>query len=562
MTKVFPPAVLGNHTAILGKTGSGKTSTAKLAIEQLVAAGERVCIVDPVKSDHWGLTSSADGKRPGMPFQILGGPHGHVPLHDGAGAAIGELVATGALPLSILDLADFNPGGPARFFNAFANVLMRKMRGVVHLVIEEAHEFAPKERSGVGDENMSIYYAKKLATAGRSRGIRLIVCSQSVQQLHNRVLGSCETLIVHRFVAPADQAPVFAWLKGNVDGKEEQERVQKSLRRLADGQAWICRSGEPIELRQFPRIQTFDNSVTPDSQDAAAHVVTAKVDDGKLRQLIGAAVAEAEANDPAKLRAQIVELERQLKVAPKDFAQRAVEDYAAGKVDGERQGYEQGFADGRTQAFDEGIKAGRAEISEAVRGVLDSVTSKPVGVRPFFPAARAPSVTVTHEPPPRAPTSSPVSSSGSIAKGEAAVLQACLWHPEGVTRETLTVLTGYKKSSRDAYLQRLSSAGLIEIIDGKAVATTAGRRALPDAKAPPRGSALRAFWHERLPEGEWKLLDYLIQKHPREVSREELSDSTSYRKSSRDAYLQRLRARQLIEEPRRGFVKPSALLFA
>lgn len=74
MTTIFPAAALANHIAILGKTGSGKTSTAKLIVEQIVDDGDRVCILDPLKSDWWGLISSADGKTPGLPFQILGGP--------------------------------------------------------------------------------------------------------------------------------------------------------------------------------------------------------------------------------------------------------------------------------------------------------------------------------------------------------------------------------------------------------------------------------------------------------------------------------------------------------
>ena len=35
MTFSLPRAVLEQHTAFLGKTGSGKTSTAKLAVEQI-----------------------------------------------------------------------------------------------------------------------------------------------------------------------------------------------------------------------------------------------------------------------------------------------------------------------------------------------------------------------------------------------------------------------------------------------------------------------------------------------------------------------------------------------
>lgn len=76
MKKPIPEAVLSQHIAFIGKTGSGKTSTAKLAVEQVVAAGARVCILDTIKSDWWGITSSANGKEDGLPFQILGGPCG------------------------------------------------------------------------------------------------------------------------------------------------------------------------------------------------------------------------------------------------------------------------------------------------------------------------------------------------------------------------------------------------------------------------------------------------------------------------------------------------------
>ena len=282
-------------------------------VEQVVAGDARVCVLDPIKSDWWGLTSSSDGKRAGLPFQILGGPRGHVPLHSSSGKAIGEIVASGALPLSIIDMADFEPGGQAKFFVDFAPTLIRKMRGVVYLVIEEAHLFAPKERSGIGSENMSIHWAKTMATAGRSKGIRLILVTQRTQALHNALLGSCETMIAHRMSAPADQEPVIKWLKANTD-KATTEKVAGSLSSIPTGSGWLAAGEEKIfELVKFPRIHTYDNSATPTGDSAIGEVKTAAVDPEKLRAIIGDAVKTAEANDPAALKRQIAELQRQIK---------------------------------------------------------------------------------------------------------------------------------------------------------------------------------------------------------------------------------------------------------
>ena len=311
----LPEAALLQHIAVLGKTGSGKTSTAKLAVEQVVAEDFRVCVLDPVKSDWWGLTSSADGKRPGLPFKILGGPHGHVPLHSSAGKVIGKLVGSGHLPLSIIDMADFEAGGAQRFFVDFAQALWKNAHGVVYLVIEEAHEFAPKERAGFGAENLSIHWSKRLATGGRSKGVRLIVATQRIQALHNAVLGACDTLIAHRIMAPADQEPVIRWLRANVKDKTKRAEVEGSLSSLPTGTGWLC-SGEAQIFKKiaFPRIKTFDNTATPTGDAAAANVITAPVNVDELRGLIGEAVELAEADDPKALKAKIAALTDQLAI--------------------------------------------------------------------------------------------------------------------------------------------------------------------------------------------------------------------------------------------------------
>jgi hypothetical protein len=576
----IPDAVLASHTAILGKTGAGKTSTEKLAIEQVVADGFRVCVLDAVKSDWWGITSSANGKHAGLPFKILGGPRGHVPLHSSAGKVIGQLVGAGKLPLSIIDMADFEAGGLQRFFIDFAPALMRSICGVVYLVIEEAHEFAPKERSGIGAENMAIHWAKKLATAGRSKGIRMIVATQRVQSLHNAVLGSCETLIAHRLTTPADQEPALKWLKANVD-KATQEKVSASLSSLPTGTGWVC-SGEAkiFEQIKFPKFSTYDNTATPERDGEEADVKTAHVDQDELRAIIGVAVEEAEASDPKLLRKKLAErdariglLERQQPASPIAPDPQAL---AAAEERGRSTGYSRGKMDGYADAVG-GVQAEFAAVLNALDGAEESFRSvRRVAAqvadwakRPPRPApAPIPARTVTVVPRPASPPMPPSraringGADGHLPRGEKACLIAIAQYPNGVRREQLTVLTGYKRSSRDAYLQRLGERGYIDRRADRIVATDEGVDALGSDYQPlPTGRALQEYVMARLPEGERRVLEVLIGAYPDAVDRIAIDAVTGYQRSSRDAYLRRLGARELVTPFGRGAVKASDALF-
>jgi DNA-binding IclR family transcriptional regulator len=69
------------------------------------------------------------------------------------------------------------------------------------------------------------------------------------------------------------------------------------------------------------------------------------------------------------------------------------------------------------------------------------------------------------------------------------------------------------------------------------------------------------YWRERLPEGERKTLDVILADGPGEVARESIDVQTGYKRSSRDAYLTRLKARGLVEFSGRGTVRASEELF-
>jgi DNA-binding MarR family transcriptional regulator len=94
------------------------------------------------------------------------------------------------------------------------------------------------------------------------------------------------------------------------------------------------------------------------------------------------------------------------------------------------------------------------------------------------------------------------------------------------------------------------------------LATDAGVSVLGNDFEPlPTGDDLRKHWLKELPEGERKILAILIEKYPDEVDRRTLSEATGYAQSSRNTYLQRLGARELISTSG-GPVKASDTLFS
>jgi len=152
----------------------------------------------------------------------------------------------------------------------------------------------------------------------------------------------------------------------------------------------------------------------------------------------------------------------------------------------------------------------------------------------------------------------------TIGKGERVVLSAIAQHHTGVSSDQLAVLTGYRRSTRNTYVQRLREAGLVERNgDGSVRATAAGVESLGDDYTPlPTGRALRQHWDERLTGGERVLFRLIIEAYPDEVAAEDLGEKTEYARSSRNTFLQRLTALKLVRRAGRGWVRAADELFA
>lgn len=528
----IPVAALSSHIAILGKTGSGKTYAAKGIVEDILSVNGRVCIIDPTGAWH-GLRSSATGKSAGFPVVIFGGSHADLPLGGAHGEAIAEIVGTASDP-AILDTSLMRVGERTRFFADFADALVRKNKGPLHLVIDEAHLFAPQGKVNDPQSGAMLHAANNLVSLGRSRGLRIMLITQRPAKLHKDSLTQVETLVALRLIAPQDRAAVEAWIKDNADEKRGREIIE-SLATLKTGQGWVWAPElRVLERVTFPKIKTFDSSQAPDGE-VESGAVLARIDKEAIQKRLEVVAADAVANDPARLKAEVAKLKRDLAAKPTALP---VDEAAI-----ERRGYQRGW--------EEGVQVTKASLTPkitALAAALDDLRSfgpPPASRVPFIPARQPHNGNGHARPTPPARATS-IANDSNLPLGERAVLTAAAQY-EGVDRDQLSVLTGYKRSSRDAYIQRLREKGLVDISGQTVKPTDAGRAALGSDYAPlPIGADLQTYWNAKLPEGERKILAALIEAFPDAIERSSLDDATGYKRSSRDAYIQRLKSRRLV----------------
>jgi DNA helicase HerA-like ATPase len=109
----LPAEAVSETFAMLAKRGVGKTYTAAVLVEELLKAGLRVVVVDPV-GVWWGLRAAADGTGEGLPVVILGGDHGDVPFEVSAGEPIADVVVDEELSV-VLDLSHVRKGEQTRW---------------------------------------------------------------------------------------------------------------------------------------------------------------------------------------------------------------------------------------------------------------------------------------------------------------------------------------------------------------------------------------------------------------------------------------------------------------
>jgi uncharacterized protein len=574
---------------VLGVRGSGKTFTAKVLVEELTKAGMPVAILDPL-GVHWGLRSSADGERPGLPFVIFGGDHADVPLSDSSGEVIADFVIAERTPV-VLDMGLMRKAEMRRFATAFLSRLYHKNRQPLHLVVDEADLFAPQRV----DDPTLLGAMEDIVRRGRSKGLGCTLITQRPAVIAKDVLTQISTLIAMRLAGPQDRKALDEWVRAN-GTEEERAEFLGSLASLPTGTAWVW---SPQWLGIFQKVkvrplETFDSSATPKSGEV---LITprafAEVDLAALRSQIEATVEKAKAEDPAELRRELADVRSQMTALRRRNTQLET-DVQRVKVAPARQELRPIIPHGTTAALDRlrrmvpKLNAIIGEFERAIESVAEtdgeihteihgpSTVKREAELVASVKRASANGVAVIERP--QAPTrqlaqdrklTDAVKHEGISAPQQRILDALAAFEAFGIPqpiRSHVALFADQSPSSSGyrANVSKLSSLGLIAYPGSGQLALTDEGRAM--ASAAPRfvsSEDLQAAWFQRLSRPQAAMLRILIDRYPRSVEREQFAveSGQSPTSSGYRANLSHLHSLGLVGYPSSGLVVASSLLF-
>lgn len=562
----LPLDIATDTTAIIARKGAGKTYTARVIIEDLLAAGVQTVVIDPLDVCN-GLRVGADGKTPGCDIAIFGGSRGDLPLLETAGKLLADVIVDRGVS-AILVLDHLSQNGQRRFVTDFAERLFERKSSQEHrtpltLVLDEADAFAPQRV--MPEKARCLGAVDVLVRRGRSRGIGTVLITQRPATLSKDVLTQAEMLVCLQVTSPQDRDALTDWIEAKAD-PEQADTFLDSLAGLQKGQAWVW---SPSLLQTFERVQvrkarTYDSSYTPRIGDGKRVLPTLRpIDLKKLQDDLASLTQEVQANDPAHLKKRIRELEHEVAKKATAVPAKAVTVTKEPRPQLDPQVVGQ-LIDLCQSLTDETAKVQRETeqhfkyVTKEIRFIgsqvrklqkpgrvittpADAVETKLQGILEDTKRATREYNKETDR----------LIGDTQLGKAERLILTALSQYEEqGRSKVQIALLTGYAIGGTfNNAIGRLNTLGYIgKFPHGAFYITSEGKSAVGDVEPLPVGRELVDYWCRKLGKAERMALEFLVEAWPNSKTKDEIAEGTGYAVGGTfNNALGRLRTLELIE---------------
>ncbi len=289
---------VGKSIALLGITGSGKTNTAAVLIEEQLLHGLPMTIVD-IEGEYWGLKERYD-------LLVVGrSEHSELPLTADTAATLAEVSLSRGVSV-ILDLSDYTQDESYELLIAYFTRLW-EVAGTTkcpyQIILEEAHEWIPQ-----GANTPLKQILTRIALRGRKRGLGIILMSQRSAKVEKDVLTQASLLFLHKVMHPID-IKVYKDLL-----PLPPARVEEMIGRLQPGGVLILHN-HAVQSATIRLRHTFHAGSTP-TMEAGAQPELKRVDASLLQELQALLASSKQEKTPDTERKhlkRITELESVLK---------------------------------------------------------------------------------------------------------------------------------------------------------------------------------------------------------------------------------------------------------
>lgn len=247
---------LGQSVAVLGIKGSGKSNTAAVLAEELLAAGVPLCIVD-VAGEYHGLKEK---------YQLHSVGRSHSP--EKLDALISPVQAAEVARNSyeraasvVLDVSAYSRAERESFLWFYMNAIWElapSRRYPYIILLEEAHNYIPQSgQTGVTELLVDI------ACEGRKCGLGIIMVAQRSARVDKNVLSQADIAFLHRVRHPADLDVYYKIIP------RPRPKVKDMVNRLKIGDALVL-FGEEVQRHHIRLRHTSHGGYTPTMDDLPA----------------------------------------------------------------------------------------------------------------------------------------------------------------------------------------------------------------------------------------------------------------------------------------------------
>jgi len=236
---------------VTGKSGSGKSNTASVLVENLLENNFPVLVVD-TDGEYYGLKEEFELLHAGADDEC------DIQVSPEHAEKLATLALEGNVPI-ILDVSGYLDDDEAKeLLLSVARHLFakeKKLKKPFLMLVEEVHEYIP-EGGGLDETGKMLI---KIGKRGRKHGLGIVGISQRPADVKKDFITQCDWLVWHRLTWNNDT---------NVVSRIIDAEHANAVEDLGDGEAFLMTDwSESVRRVQFHRKRTFDAGATPGLDD-------------------------------------------------------------------------------------------------------------------------------------------------------------------------------------------------------------------------------------------------------------------------------------------------------